>query len=105
MGANGAREGTWRYEIGNTVLVQKKSLQIDCELDFNLDVVSTKLNLFATTVVDSNYLQKISSVFRWADQGFQYNAGNTRLIGGKFHIDMHPNSCKCFKIVDKPCNT
>lgn len=96
LASNGVHEGTIRYEIGNPALKSENSWQLDGELDYNTHHVNAKLNLFVNNINNFIYSHKLLSVnggdsIRDNVSCFKFDAGNARLVGGEFYIDMHPH--------------
>jgi len=96
LGSNGVHEGTIRYEIGDSNLKPESSLQLDYELGYNTEHVSTKINLFANNISNYIFSRKLSSMMGGdsiADgvPAYKFDSGNAQLIGGEAYIDIHPH--------------
>ena len=96
LSSNGVHEGTIRYEIGNSNLKPESSLQIDYELGFESEYVSSKLNLFINSIDNYIFSRKlpakagIDSIIA-NFPAFKFTSGNARIMGGEFSIDIHPH--------------
>ena len=96
LSSNGVHDGTVRYEIGNSNLKSESSLQLDYELGYSTEHVSTKLNLFANTISNYIFSHKLNSVngadsIRSGYETYKFDAGNVRMLGGEVDIDIHPH--------------
>jgi len=96
LSSNGVHEGTIRYELGDPNLKAESSLQVDYELGYNTEHVSTKINLFANRISNYIFSRKLSSIQGGdsiADQVpvYQFGSGNAQLVGGELYIDIHPH--------------
>ena len=96
LSSNGVHEGTIRYEIGNPNLKPESSLQIDYELGFESEHISSKLNLFLNFI--DNYIFSSRLLSRNGNDSiienfpaFKFTSGNARIMGGEFSIDIHPH--------------
>ena len=96
LSSNGVHEGTLRYEIGNENLKPESSFQIDYEIGFENEHISSKLNLFTNSIDNYIYSRKLSNKL---DNDsiinnfpvFKFASGNARIIGAEFSIDIHPH--------------
>ncbi len=96
LSSNGVHEGTIRYEQGNLTLKPESSLQIDYELGFESEHISSKLNLFINSIDNYIFSSKLAG-----ENGndsiignfpvFKFTSGNARIMGGEFSIDIHPH--------------
>lgn len=96
LASNGVHEGTMRFEIGDANLKPESSLQVDYELGYNSEHVSTKVNLFANNISNYIYSRKISSVMGGDSitdgvASYKFASGNAVLLGGEAYIDIHPH--------------
>jgi Outer membrane receptor proteins, mostly Fe transport len=96
LGSNGIHEGTIRYEIGNPDLKSEKSFQLDYELSYNTEHVSSKLNLFANNINNYIYSHKLPGVqggdsIRGGYPCYKFDAGHAQMFGGEAFIDIHPH--------------
>ncbi|MEI7675341.1 MAG: TonB-dependent receptor [Bacteroidales bacterium] len=96
LGANGAHEGTLRYEIGNPDLKPENSLQLDYTIGINAEHISAELNLFDNQIDNYIYLRKLSKNIGGDSimgnySAFKYFSGNAHLYGGEFRFDIHPH--------------
>jgi iron complex outermembrane receptor protein len=96
LSSNGVHDGTVRYEIGNAHLKSENSVQLDYEVGYNTEHVSTKLNLFANNISNFIYSHKLNSVLggdsiRNGYQTYKFDAGNVQMIGGEAYVDIHPH--------------
>lgn len=96
LASNGVHEGTMRYEIGDANLKPESSLQVDYELGYNSEHVSTKVNLFANNISNYIYSRKISSVMGGDSitdgvASYKFDSGKAVLLGGEAYIDIHPH--------------
>jgi len=96
LSSNGVHEGTIRYEIGNPNLKPENSLQIDYELGFESEHISSKLNLFLNSI--NNYIFSSKLPGKNGNDSiidnfpaFKFTSGNARIMGGEFSIDIHPH--------------
>ncbi|MEI6754346.1 MAG: TonB-dependent receptor [Paludibacter sp.] len=96
LSSNGVHEGTIRYEIGNPNLKPESSLQIDYELGFESEHISSKLNLFMNFI--DNYIFSSRLPGKNGNDSiidnfpaFKFSSGNARIMGGEFSIDIHPH--------------
>jgi len=99
LSSNGAHEGSFQYEYGNTELLPETSLQTDLGIDYDTDHTTIQFALFYNNIDNFIYLQKLLN-----DQGndsipdpgsgtiaFQYVQGSANLFGGEAGIDIHPH--------------
>ena len=96
LGSNGVHEGTIRYEIGNPGLKPEHNFQVDYELGFNNKHIDAKLNLFINNISNYIYSHKLSSNLTGDSiqsglPAYKFDAGNARMLGGEFYIDIHPH--------------
>ena len=96
LSSNGVHEGTIRYEIGNSKLKPESSLQIDYELGFESEHVSSKLNLFINSIDNYIFSRKLPAKAGTDSiidnfPAFKFTSGNARIMGGEFSIDIHPH--------------
>ena len=96
LGANGAHEGTLRYEIGNPELKPESSVQLDYTIGINAEHISAELNLFDNQIDNYIYLRKLSRTIGGDSimgnySAFKYFSGNAHLYGGEFRFDIHPH--------------
>lgn len=96
LSSNGVHEGTLRYEIGNQNLKPENNLQIDYELDFETEHVSSKLNLFINNI--DNYIFSSKLPAKNSNDSiienlpaYKFTSGNALIFGGEFSIDIHPH--------------
>ena len=96
LSSNGVHEGTIRYEIGNPNLKPESSLQIDYELGFESEHISSKLNLFLNSIDNYIFSSRLpakngndSTIDNFP--AFKFSSGNARIMGGEFSIDIHPH--------------
>jgi iron complex outermembrane receptor protein len=96
LSSNGVHEGTIRYEIGNSNLKSESSLQIDYELGFESEHISSKLNLFLNSIDNYIFSGKLpgkngndSIIDNFP--AFKFTSGNARIMGAEFSIDIHPH--------------
>ena len=96
LSSNGVHEGTIRYEIGNPNLKPENSLQIDYELGFESEHISSKLNLFMNSIDNYIFSSKLpgkngnDSILQNFPV-FKFKSGNARIMGAEFSIDIHPH--------------
>ena len=96
LSSNGVHEGTIRYETGNPNLKPESSLQIDYELGFESEHISSRLNLFLNSINNYIYSSKLPGK-NGSDSiidnfpAFKFSSGNACIIGGEFSIDIHPH--------------
>lgn len=96
IGANGAHEGSIRYEIGNPQLKAEQSLQIDHSWGVNSKHLSVELDLFANQISNFIFSHKLNSTLggdsiRDGFTVFKYIQGNAALYGGEVSVDIHPH--------------
>jgi len=95
LASNGVHEGTCRYETGNTALKPEYSLQFDFGLSYSSARISTQLSLFANKIDNYIFSEKLadasgSDILTDGVPTFQFKAGNARILGGEYVIDIHP---------------
>ncbi|MBL4715973.1 MAG: TonB-dependent receptor, partial [Bacteroidia bacterium] len=99
LGSNGIHEGTFRYELGNSMLNSETSIQLDAGLLYNSKHLSFELALFNNSIQNYIFLQKLNSTLGGDSiidssepaPTFQFVQGNANLYGGEFAIDIHPH--------------
>jgi len=99
LSSNGAHEGTFRYEYGDTDLKPEQSWQLDAGAVVNAPHVSFEVAGFTNSISNYIYLQKLQSIFGGdsipdMDEGapaFQYRQDHARLFGGEVILDFHPH--------------
>lgn len=100
LSANGAHEGTVRYEYGNINLKPEISHQVDIGLSYNGEHFLMEISPFANYIQNYIYYRKLSSQLGgdslitqdgeslWA---FTYGQYNALIYGGEVNIDIHPH--------------
>lgn len=100
LAANGAHEGTNRYEYGQPNLVSERSLQFDAGADADYEHVSFSISAFHNRLKDFIFYSRLSSVNGGDSlvtvdgeelEGFQYNQHNAKLKGLEASMDIHPH--------------
>ena len=101
LGSNGAHEGTFRYEIGNSNLKPETSLQTDLGFLYNSKHVSIQLGAFNNSIDNFIFSQKLTNTSGGdsiiidelgdAFSAFQFVQGKSELYGGEASIDIHPH--------------
>lgn len=99
LGSNGKHEGTFRYEIGNSLLNPERSLQFDVGAMYNSDHVSIDVSGFYNGISNYIFLEKLNSVAGGdsivdpTDPAtvFKFVQGDASLYGGEITIDIHPH--------------
>jgi len=94
--ANGVHEGTIRYEIGNKKLKPEHSFQADYSLGINSTHVTAQVDVFANSITNYIYLQKMNAYsnqdsIRDGYTVFGFVSGNALLYGGELLFDIHPH--------------
>lgn len=90
LASNGVHEGTVEYEIGNANLKAENSWQADLGFDFTSHMFSAQVSLFANTIDNFIFKQKLQGVITDGHDTYQYIQGKARLLGGEAGIDFHP---------------
>lgn len=95
LASNGVHEGTLRYETGNNKLKPEYSLQLDFGVTYSSPVLSTQLSLFANRIDNYIFAEKLNDgtgteIITNGVQTYQFRAGNARILGGEYTIDIHP---------------
>lgn len=99
LAANGRHEGTFRYELGNTMLKPETGLQFDAGLVFDRDHFSVEANAFGGVIDNFIFLHKLAAA-NGGDSipdplnsapAFKYVQGNAQRFGGELAVDFHPH--------------
>lgn len=88
LGSNGEHEGTGRYETGEHMLHAENSLQADFGIDFSLPWLFVQASLFANRISNYIFLEKVLADTE--SNLYHFSAGNARLLGCEFLVDVHP---------------
>lgn len=100
LAANGAHEGTNRYEYGTLDLKSERSLQGDLGIDLDYQHVSLSANLFYNRLNDFIFYRRLESAWGGDSiitvdgedlEAFQYSQQDARLYGAEFSVDLHPH--------------
>jgi iron complex outermembrane recepter protein len=99
ISANGAHEGTFRYEYGNPELKSELSHQLDIAYFYNSDHVTLEVTPFANFISNFIFSEKLNSknggdsIPNLSDPrpAFKFSQGNAQLLGGEINLDIHPN--------------
>lgn len=98
LGANGKHEGTFRYEIGNSLLKQETSLQFDLGLNYQEKQFSISVNAFKNSIYNYIYLkQSNNEMINYVAQDgsievlpvYRFTQTNARLVGAELSADFH----------------
>ena len=100
LAANGAHEGTNRYEYGSRDLKSERSLQGDLGIDLDYQHISIAANLFYNRLNDFIFYRRLESVFDGDSiltidgeelEAFQYSQQDAKLYGAELSVDLHPH--------------
>lgn len=100
LAANGAHEGTSRYEYGTLDLKPERSLQGDLGIDFDYQHISFAANIFYNRLNDFIFYRRLESALGGDSiitvdgeelEAFQYSQQDARLYGAELSVDLHPH--------------
>jgi iron complex outermembrane receptor protein len=100
LAANGAHEGTNRYEYGTRNLKSERSLQGDLGIDMDYQHVSFAANLFYNRLNDFIFYRRLESALGGDSiltidgedlEAFQYSQQDAKLYGAELNVDLHPH--------------
>lgn len=100
LAANGAHEGTNRYEYGDQNLRSESSLQLDQGIDIQTSHLSLSASGFVNFIDNFIFYRKLESISGGdsvivSDHGdlmaFQYTQAKTLLYGAECNLDIHPH--------------
>jgi iron complex outermembrane receptor protein len=90
LASNGVHEGTNRYEIGNSELINEQSFQSDLLIEFENDHFEIYANGFYNYINDYVYLDPTNEIID-ENQVYRYTQSNAYLYGGEFGLHIHPH--------------
>ncbi len=90
LASNGVHEGTNRYEVGNSNLINEQSFQSDLLVEFKNDHFEIYANGFYNYINDYIYLEPTNEMID-DYQVYRYTQNNAYLYGGEFGLHIHPH--------------
>lgn len=90
LSANGAHEGTNRYEIGNHSLKIENAIQTDVSIDYNTDHLHITANPFINKIYHYIFLQP-TQLIKNGLPVYIFNQANAMLYGGELGFHYHPH--------------
>ena len=100
LGSNGAHEGTYRYEIGNSQLKTENSLQADVGFEVVTRHISFGISAYLNNISNYIYYSRLSSATGTNSiindngtllQAFKFNQSGANLAGFEANFDVHPH--------------
>jgi iron complex outermembrane receptor protein len=100
LAANGAHEGTNRYEYGDRNLKSERSLQGDIGVDLDFTHVSFSANVFYNRLNDFIFYRRLSNALGQDSivsvdgedlEAFTYSQQDAKLYGAELVVDLHPH--------------
>lgn len=88
LGSNGAHEGTFRYELGNSHLDSEHSWQFDLGTDYSGEHVSASISLFANHISNYIFLKRTEEEID-DTPAYEFTSGDARIIGGEARVIVH----------------
>ncbi|NQX82552.1 MAG: TonB-dependent receptor [Flavobacteriaceae bacterium] len=89
--SDGVHEGTNRYEIGNSNLVNENALQFDLSYEYKYEHFDFSVNTFYNTIYNYIYISPTTE-FVEGNSVFEYLQTDARLYGGELYLHYHPHS-------------